>query len=680
MTFVLILGVRYKLIIGLILFSQSFTLFSQEQRRARTGSSIVDDSSKVVYSPTTTEYTTVDNLSKGIFKYNKADTALYDYHRLFDPVDNSNFLIQDLGNIGTGIRPMFFNMPNVIGARSGYTLYDYYFPDPSQRKLFNTKSPHSWFTVFWGGKGRAVTNAGYTRNINPQWNFGFDVNAIYVDKLIGRLRRGDRNVESVNYNFYTWYQSKDKKYTGLASYGRIKHQVIELGGVRLDSLNTPFVEYFDRNVDSNLQKARGKEYRNKFYIYQKYAFTNLFGVFHSIDIGRQINEFLIIPNSEPDFVINNIEFLPSRDTVSDKSWFKATSNKIGVQGNGKDFYYQLYYKARHIDQTYKYLYPFSNGIQTGNREDYGGFRIGGDLDSLIYADIQAEYLENGNYKADVKIDSKYAGISFSRAIWDPSFIEQGYLGHYNYWVNDFESVSGSDGMAYLNINAGPVKIKPRFRFQSIDNFTYFRDVSLITQYDTALENLRKLKAANPEDFLARLNYKLLEEKISKEDTIINVIPVQDKNPITLTIPGLDFEVTMFNVYFKTSGNYTIFSREQDHGLAVPKVHINSRIGYQNIFFNGNLQLQAGLDIHWQSTYYANGYSPVIQQFYVQRRTEVQDYWLMNAFANIKINRVRAFFKINNLRMLFNETGYLTTPYYPSIAALFDFGFNWDFYD
>ena len=60
--------------------------------------------------------------------------------RFFNPVDNSDYLIQDLGNIGTGIRPMFFTLPEIIGASSGYTLYDYYFPDPSKMKLFDTKS------------------------------------------------------------------------------------------------------------------------------------------------------------------------------------------------------------------------------------------------------------------------------------------------------------------------------------------------------------------------------------------------------------------------------------------------------------------------------------------------------------------------------------------------------------
>lgn len=680
MTFVLILGVRFKLIIIAFTFLFSSSLFAQDIRQPRRGSTIVDDSSKVIYSPKTTEFITADKVAKGLNKFETADTVLFDFHRRFDPIDNSNFLTQDLGNIGTGIRPMFFTLPQIIGASSGYTLYDYYFPNPSERQLFNTKSPHSWFTIFWGGKGRAVTNAGYTRNISPQWNFGFDVNAIYVDKLVGRLRRGDRNVESMNYNLYTWYQSKNKKYVGIASYGRIKHQVIELGGVLIDSLSTPFIEYFDRNIDSNLQSARGKEVRNQLYTYQKYAFSDILGVFHELEIGRQINEFLIFPNSEPDFNPSNFEFRSARDTVSDKSWFRATSNKIGVQGNGRDFYYKLYYRARHINQTYKYLYPHSNGIQTFNREDYGGLQIGGDLDSLVFADISAEYLENGNYRADIKLDSKYGGVSFSRAIWEPSFIHQGYLGHYDYWVNDFQAVSGTDANAYVNLKLGPLNIKPHMRYQAFENFTYFRNVSLITQYDKTLANLKNAINQNPDDFISRLNYKMLLEKVASEDTVLNVIPVQDPNLINLVIPGLDFEITMFNVYLKASGNYTMYSRSQEHGLSVPKVHINTRVGYQNIFFDGNLQIQAGLDMHWQSTYFAQGYDPLIQQFFVQRKVKVQDYYLVNAFANIKINRVRAFFKINNLRMLFNEAGYQTTPYYPSPGALLDFGFNWDFYD
>lgn len=673
--------VHFKIAIGIILFVATFQIASaQEDRQSRRGSSIVDDSTKMVYSPETTEYTTLDKLKAGYNNFEKADTALFDYHRRFDPVDQSDFLIQDLGNIGTAIRPMFFDIPETVGVRSGYNMYDYYYTKPSERKFFNTKSPHSWFTIFWGGKGRSVTEAGYTRNISPQWNFGFDVKSILVDKIIGRERRGDRNVESMSYNLYSWYRSKDLKYLAMVSYSRMKHQVHEMGGVLTDSVNTPPEFFFERIANSTLQDARSIETRNEVFAHQRYSFTDLFGVFHSLNFGRQVNEFITRKGKEPyyNFGIPVIESV--RDTISDKSKLRTIENKVGFTGRGDDFYYEVYYKARHYRQFYKYLYPYASGINIAGREDYGGLLLGGDIDSLIFGSYRAEYLSNGNFRSDLELTSKYGGISWVRSIWAPSFIHQGYLGHYDYWSNDFENVNAYDTRAYLQYETKNFAIRPNIRLQSFDNFTYFRDVTAISRYDQILGAIDRLIGGFPEEQSYRLVNRMLEQKIQEGDTLLNVIPVQDTSTVNITTPGLELNVRFNNIYFNTFGRYTMISSDLPHGFAIPKLHINTRVGYTNIFFNGNLQLQGGLDIHWQSTYYAQGYDPVIQQFYVQREVPVKDYWLFNAFVNVKINRGRAFIKVNNLRKFFNDVGYFVTPYYPGINSLIDIGFNWDFYD
>src|SRR5258708_10957318 len=65
---------------------------------------------------------------------------------------------------------------------------------------------------------------------------------------------GNKNyqVTSHYYDFYTSYESKNSKYKLLVSYRRIRHHVIENGGVFLpnDSTST-YQDYFDPNVGSN---------------------------------------------------------------------------------------------------------------------------------------------------------------------------------------------------------------------------------------------------------------------------------------------------------------------------------------------------------------------------------------------------------------------------------------------
>lgn len=91
-------------------------------------------------------------------------------------------------------------------------------------------------------------------------------------------------------------------------------------------------------------------------------------------------------------------------------------------------------------------------------------------------------------------------------------------------------------------------------------------------------------------------------------------------------------------------------------------------------------MHAGVDLHWKSRYFAPGYDPAIQQFYNQDDFESPAFPLVDIFVNAKIKRARVFFKYNNIMQILQETGYLPTPYYPGQRNIFDFGFDWSFYD
>src|SRR5690606_29618191 len=116
----------------------------------------------------------------------------------------------------------------------------------------------------------------------------------------------------------------------------------------------------------------------------------------------------------------------------------------------------------------------------------------------------------------------------------------------------------------------------------------------------------------------------------------------------------------------------IFLENNDDAVRIPDLFVNAQLAYSNIFFNGNLDMHAGIDAHWKSAYYARGYSPSIQQFYNQDEFESPAFPLVDVFFNAKIKRARVFFKYNNLIQLIQGTGYFPTPYYPGQRTIFDF--------
>ncbi len=118
----------------------------------------------------------------------------------------------------------------------------------------------------------------------------------------------------------------------------------------------------------------------------------------------------------------------------------------------------------------------------------------------------------------------------------------------------------------------------------------------------------------------------------------------------------------------------------DDAIQVPEIMANIQLSYANIFFNDNFDFHTGVDVHWRSAYYPNGYDPAIRQFYVQTTEKSEFYPIVDIFLNAKIKRGRIFFKYHNLLQAFTKTAYLITPGYPGQANIFDFGFDWSFYD
>ena len=120
----------------------------------------------------------------------------------------------------------------------------------------------------------------------------------------------------------------------------------------------------------------------------------------------------------------------------------------------------------------------------------------------------------------------------------------------------------------------------------------------------------------------------------------------------------------------------------NNAIRVPELMVTSQLSYANIHFNGNLDMHAGVELHWKSSYHAPAYDPAIRQFYNQNFFEVDSFPLVDIFLNAKVKRGRIFLKYHNLLQMryLQGTGYFTAPFYPGQRNIVDFGFDWSFYD
>ncbi|HEY8935572.1 MAG TPA: putative porin [Cyclobacteriaceae bacterium] len=627
-------------VVAVILFIQAFSVSAQDEGPARRkGSRIIDDTTKQVYGPTTSRYFYESDVFFNREILHPLDTAINNYHR-FTFVQRYNYLYQDLGNIGTASRPIFYQTPDLIGATSGFQQFDLYWLS-EQVKYFNTKSPYSNVKVIIGGKGRSITAVNFSRNINPRWNFGFDYRGLFIDKQVLRTGKGDRNVKTTYYDLYTTYQSKDSTYRLFANFRRHHYASNENGGVSVQ--DSSFLKsYFYANAQPFLTTAQTFERRLSFHIFQQYNLLKKgIQVYHILDSYRQANYFF-------DKSLNTTYFgdvTPvDSTTVSDKANFISMRNEVGFKGNLAKLFYNGYYAIRQYNMEYKYLVPQEITVPTKSTEHYIGGKMSLFLDSIGEVNAALEIQSNGNFKAEGSIKSRWFDASLKQLQYAPGLLYQAYRGSHNEWNNDFDPVQATQINGNLHYNSRVFTFSPGITFTRLYNYVYFK-------YDK--------DTGDPQVML----------------------PVQSNGTQVIASPEINLSLTMLrHIRLSGQGIYSELLKNEDDVISIPKLFVNGQLSYSNIFFNGNMDMHGGVDMHWQSDYYALGYTPSIQQFFRQNTFKSPAFPIIDVFFNMKVKSGRIFVKYNNVMQAFTKSGYFPTPYYPGQRNVIDFGFDLLFYD
>ena len=123
----------------------------------------------------------------------------------------------------------------------------------------------------------------------------------------------------------------------------------------------------------------------------------------------------------------------------------------------------------------------------------------------------------------------------------------------------------------------------------------------------------------------------------------------------------------------------------DSVITLPNWFSAHSLSYQNSVFNNALKYQIGIDVYYNSAYYANAYAPSLGQFYVQNQTKIGNYPYLDVFLNLKISRARIFIKYENIDAFLGEFQnsyfrYYYAPHYPWNDGALKMGVLWRFFD
>lgn len=628
-----------------------FTLVSILFILAAQGQSILDDSTELVYGPTTARHFYEEDLLLNDLEYQFVDTSLWNFEN-FDPVDRSGKKYQNLGNLGTALFPVFYDLPDNIGVTSGFGAYEPYNVNAQQKKYYNTKSPHIDVTAVLAAQTRSKIDFTFTQNINPNLNFGFDVRRLVADKQLGRTSQGDRNTESTLIDLFMSYNSKNKKYDLLATAKSFKHRVDETGGIVVDTVETVnlnpvgtedslnrFVNRADlflyQQANIALRDAENTDFRTSLHVYHQYKLNELLQAYHVMDISRQNNGYTDSNVSSAVDVYDNA-FL-SESSTDFLSSFTVFQNEVGIKGSLGPAYYSAYLKRRDLNHnSYGFTEPFINPFEKFS-ENYLGGRIRLEVKDLgkIFGEVEA-LGETGDFKLKANLESKLFNASYKVLSYRPSLLQQRYFGNHYRWNNDFNSILVNELAGTMKLKIGNLVFNPSLSIKTLDrNFVYFgEDKQPVTAGESTVIS----------HFGAKMKY-VFKEKFVIENEFI----------------------------YTANDNQAV--------VRIPQNFYNGKLYVQNTWFNKTIPVMLGFDVYGRSSYNANAYDPITQQFYAVQNGEdfTTSYVTVDAFFNARIDHVFVFFKWVHLNMPAND-GYFITPYHNGQQRVIDFGVRWMFYD
>ncbi|MEP5791789.1 MAG: putative porin [Cyclobacteriaceae bacterium] len=610
----------------------------------KSSAQITDDSTQLVYNAGTTSIVLQGDIKNNVEIERHPDTTLYNLEK-YSELDRRGRKFQDLGNNGTAMFPLFYPVTSQIGRTSGLSVYDPYMVDQSQLEYYDTKSPFMDLTVVFAGNGRSVVDFKFSRNINENWNFGFDIYRITSDKQIGKSGQQDRNVVGTVFDVYTYYKHPEKPYSAMLNVVNMGWDVEETGGVYVADLpsatNDELFEYEDSEIQLN--DAVSNDKRLNVHLYHQYAWQKQLQFYHEFDFISQNNSYKDFGTAtDPESSIYNSygdfynQFLIAPDSTYERFNWNEVRNEVGIKGDLANLFYRVYLKRRDIDFNNLYHDP------TGR---FGELFLGGytrfDWRDKFNVEGQAEFLQSGEYLLNAQLNSDLIFGSYKSVRSKPAFITESYFGNHHEWYQNFNSMFTNEIKGGIQVDLKFLKIRPQGRVLTMDQFTYFD-----------------------------------QTKTARQSSDIAV----------LTSLGGEFDLKLttnkeFNeaFMFENEVYYTSVAGDGASNIRVPQLFYNGKLYWRGAWFKNTMGVQVGFNVHAKTRYFALGYAPEIQQFYLQDEFPIDEFYTVDAFLNMQINNLSAFVKMTNLNQQ-QDNGYFITPYYPGVRQTFDFGARWLFYD
>lgn len=604
----------------------------------------------------------------------KLDSSITDFTRRF-PIPATNIY---LGNTGNASESLLFSPHFNAGWDPGFHSFDIYKWPLDKVRFFNTTRPYSELNYLLGSRVEQIIEVLHTQNIKPNWNASFQYRMINSP---GFFKNQKSNHD--NYLFTSWYQSKKKRYNNYFVILANKLQSGESGGIMQDQdyLDNPI--YKDRfNIPT---KIGGDPQFGRDFFSTTITTGNKYSEFTALlrqqyDLGRKdslVTDSTVVPLFYPrlrfehtiSYSIDRYTFedLPNSGTIAyapDSAYYYDTyggytfSNdtvlfKDSWKNLQNDFSIYQFPDEKNLQQFFKVGATVQNlhgEFTRGNKSFYNIFG-------------HAEYRnKTRNQKWDVEANGKlyFAGMD---------------AGNYEAYAS-LQRYAGKK-VGYVQLGFQNVNRTPSFIFDSLSSFYLapggqsFKKENSTQFFASIFQPAFQFRLSGHYYLMTNYTYITDYYKLQQQNSLFNLLQVSLEKTLKLA-KHWNWHA---EIYFQqTVGNAPV---------NVPLVFTRNRIAYEGNFGLKNLDIAFGAEVRYHTPYKADGYSPVLGQFFTQDSVRISDKTPdIDLYLHFRIRPFKAFVRIENVNTIKKDGTFtnnnLAAPGYAYPGLVFRLGIYWSF--
>ena len=587
------------------------------------------------------------------------DTVHLNY-QVANPIDRFSIANSYNGNLGSPIQSkLYFDRP---AGNKDFIFSNAYYPymlNVNSATFYNTKTPFSYLDYNTGGtafRSEDHIKFLFTANVNKKLNFGTTLDYIYAF--------GEYNYQAVQRfagSLFGSYNGKHYTATGFISTNNISNY--ENGGT-LDSTTINPSGIATKDISTRMKNNSG----SIIYGYSNYKQNQIYyNQQYSVGFERavRINEDSVRMDYVP---VTRFAHTIKLDDVR-KRYYEPTTVT--------NYYKYTYYPLKQTNDS-SALQTLTNTFSVSLVEEFNKWMPFG-LTAFVENDIQ-KYTFNRDTLIDKMVQSttKLGGILSKQRGERFKYNVLGELSMVGYKAGNF-LLEGNIGGFFkiwndsitLVANGFVRNDKPSYFLQHYESNHFIWDNNFANIYRTHVGGTFSIPTR-----LFSLNVSV--ENITKYIYFnSNALPQQFSGNIQVLAANLkqNFHVGKFGL----ENNVVYQISSQPGVLPLPEFALYHNLYYDDLWFKV-LSMQIGVNVRYQSAYYAPAYMPATGQFYTQSKVLIGNYPVMSAYMNFHLKRTRFFLEYYHVNNMFMKGAYYSMPNYPLDPAIMKMGVSWNFYD